>query len=175
MSTMWRYRDEAIEHVWEFLDLASPREKSLLRANFSSNPERIELFISSNEDLVFELVRSPSAQRQALLRRMSNGDPLTQMALILGSWRHCRKAVLAYDWLRENESRLSRIAPGEGYRDATVRHGVLYGTLKLGPITRWPSQWGKTPFLGEGNGRYPTMSPDYVAMIDNYNPATGVY
>ncbi|WP_128003398.1 MULTISPECIES: hypothetical protein [Piscinibacter] len=173
MST-WRYRDEAIGHVWEFVTLGyeRPEERSILYEEALADHKRLERFIADHEDLILDIVGATPSRRPGMLRRMSRGHGLTECALILGGWQHCRKAVLAYDWLMQRDDEFS---PGQSYRAATVSQGLLFADLRARKWTKWPFQWGKSPFPGEKSRRYPSDAPDFNEMMDNYNPETGSY
>ncbi|MDO9134013.1 hypothetical protein [Hydrogenophaga sp.] len=173
MST-WRYRDEARRHVWEFTDLGYAREddRKVLYENVLADHKKIEAYLGSYSNVIWELVRATPSRREAMLRRLTDGDSLTQMVLILGAWQHCRKAVLAYDWLIENDR---HFVPGDPYRVATAMQGRLFDQLRARKWTRWPFQWGKSPFPGEKTRRDPEDAPDYDQVIDDYDPRTGMY
>lgn len=170
----WTYQSEARRHVWEFIDLGYEREddRKVLYENVLGDPKRVELFIQANHDAICDLVQATPSRREGMLRRMSGRDSLTQMALILGSYQHCRKAVLAYDWIIENDQ---PFIPGAAYRSATVSQGGLFDQLRERKWTRWPFQWGKSPFPGEKTRRDPNDAPDYDQVIDDYDPRTGMY
>lgn len=171
--SVWRYRDEAIGHVWEFVGLGYEREddRKTLHAMILADPKRIDAYFTEHRHLIVQLVHGTPSRREAMLRRMSD-DRATQFALILGSWQLCRKAVLAYDWLMDNDS---RFIPGQAYRIATASQGALFDQLRERPWTRWPFQWGKSPFPGEKSRREPFEAPDFNEVMDNYNPLTGTY
>lgn len=173
MST-WRYRDEARRHVWEFIDLGYEREDARkdLYENVLADPKRVEAYLDANHAVICDLVRATPSRREAMLRRLSDGDSLTQMALILGAWQHCRKAVLAYEWLIENDR---QFVPGDPYRVETEMQGDLFDQLRERKWTKWPFQWGKSPFPGEKTRREPCDAPDYDQVIDEYDPQTGTY
>ncbi len=115
--SVWRYRDEAIRHGWEFLDLAHEKDKAQLFDAIKNNPNGFEEFLFRNQMAIMNLVEATPSRRPAQLRRLAPKDDLTQLALILGAWQHCRKAVLAYDWLMDHESRFT---PGRPYRKETA-------------------------------------------------------
>lgn len=166
-----RYRDEAIHHVWELLTLGYNRlgdAKQLALAD----PQQIEKFIDEYQDLVLEIVKAAPSRREAMLRRMAKDNAMWQMALILGAWQHCRKAVLAYDWLAEHDG---RFRPGQSYRTATANQGLLFSELRERKWTKWPFQWGLSPFPGEKSRRDPEDAPDFDEMMDNYDPKTGMW
>lgn len=169
----WNYQNEARRHALEFLDLGHERHegKKLLHSNILASPERIDDYLHENRDAIYRLVEAVPSRRLSMLRRLADGDELTQMALILGSWQHCRKAVLAYEWLMDND----RFIPGSAYRIATASQGRLFDQLKARKWTRWPFQWGKSPFPGEKTRREPYAAPDYDEVIDKYDPASGMY
>jgi hypothetical protein len=172
--SVWRYREEAIRHLWEFVTLGYEQaaERSELHACVLSNPENIVGFIAEHRWLVVDVVESTPSRRPAMLRRMTKGDTLSQCALVLGAWQHCRKAVLAYDWLAEHED---RFIPGQPYRSATASQGILFDELKARKWTKWPFQWGPSPFPGERSRRHACDAPDFNEMMDNYDPQTGRY
>ncbi|MDZ4123649.1 MAG: hypothetical protein U1E02_05655 [Hydrogenophaga sp.] len=172
--SVWTYQSEARRHVWEFIGLGYEREddRKVLYANIFADPKRLEAYLDAYCDAVCDLVQAPPSRREAMLRRMSDGDSLTQMALILGGYQHCRKAVLAYGWIIENDR---PFVPGDAYRTATVSHGRLFDQLRERKWTKWPFQWGKSPFPGEKTRRDPDDAPDYDQVIDEYDPLTGMY
>jgi hypothetical protein len=172
--SVWHYRDEAKGHVWEFVDLGFEREddRKAVYAMALADPKKIETFIAEYQDLIIRLVEATPSRRLAMLRRMSGGDGPTQFVLILGAWQLCRKAVLAYDWLMDNDSHFT---PGQAYRRATASQGRLFDQLKERRWTKWPFQWGKSPFPGEKARREPYEAPDFDEVMDNYDPRTGMY
>lgn len=170
--SVWRYRDEAIRHGWEFLDLAHEKDKAQLFDAIKNNPNGFEEFLFRNQMAIMNLVEATPSRRPAQLRRLAPKDELTQLALILGAWQHCRKAVLAYDWLMDHESRFT---PGRPYRKETAAQGLLFDDLRKRAITRWPFQWGTSPFSKEAARKEPWEAPDYNETMDDYNPETGFY
>lgn len=170
----WRYRSAAVEHGWEFLDLAHEMQAEVaqLYAFAQAHPERLEAFIHANGDAVSELVGAVPSRRGSILRRLVRGDKASQLALILGAWQHCRKAVLAYDWI---ENHPGHFTPGASYRQATVKQGWLFEDLRARQWTRWPIQWGPSPFEGEKSRCDPEDASDFDEMMDHYDPATGMY
>ncbi|WP_432263586.1 hypothetical protein [Cupriavidus sp. TMH.W2] len=170
----WRYRDAAIGHGWEFLDLALEREPAIARlhALASAQPKLLETYFAEHQVLIVELVAATPSKRPGKLRSMAGDDEMVQIALILGAWQHCRKAVLAYDWLMDNPGRFQS---GESYRHATVRQGLLFDQIRARKWTRWPMQWGPSPFPGEKSRRDRCDAPDFDEMMDEFDPKTGLY
>jgi len=172
--SLWNYRSEAIGHVWELVSLGCERPddcKQLYEVALD-DPKSIDTFIAENKGLILDIVLATPSRRKSMLRRMAEGDSLAEFALILGAWQHCRKAVLSYDWLQENDGRFT---PGQPYRVATASQGQLFTELRARRWTKWPFQWGKSPFPGEKSRRDPYDAPDYNEMMDKYDPATGMY
>lgn len=69
----------------------------------------------------------------------------------------------------------SRFTPGRPYRKETASQGLLFDDLRKRSITRWPLQWGTSPFTEEANKKEPCEANDYNEMMDEYNPETGLY
>jgi hypothetical protein len=145
-------------------------DRELLYAYILEDPKRFKAVLSQLSASVIELVKAVPSKREGLLRRMAKKDPLASMGLILGAWQHCRKAVFAYDvMLPEGLS-----TPGASYRNATARQGALFDKIVKHKITRWPHQWGESPFPGEKQQKK-RAAPDFDEMLDNYDPETGMY
>lgn len=170
----WRYRNAAVQHSWEFLDLAHDlqTEVAQLYAYAQKQPKQVEAFILANGQAVIDLVKAVPSRRLSILRRLVGGHTLSQMALILGAWQLCRKAVLAYDWI---EYHPGHFTPGAAYRQATVEQGLLFDDLRARQWTRWPVQWGRSPFADEKSRQDPDDAPDFDEMMDRYDPSTGMY
>lgn len=166
---VYRYRDEAIRHTWEFLDLAHERKdfRQELYEWAKANPQRVRDYIADSQFLIIELVEATPSRRKSILNRstskLPDGVGLTQCTLILGAWQHCRKAVLAYDWLSHRPGHFSG---GRSYRIETAEQGLLFADLNKRSFREWPTQWGPSPFPGKG---------DFNEQLDNYDPATGMY
>lgn len=169
-----RYRDAAVMHGWEFLNLAHERQAEIaqLHAFALEQPQRLASYIAANGDAVSELVYAAPSRRRSMLRRLAGHDALSQMALILGGWQHCRKAVLAYDWIEDHPRNFT---PGASYRNATVEQGWLFDGLRSRQWTRWPRQWGPSPFADEDSPVDAEDEDDFDEMMDMYDPATGLY
>ncbi|MGT2457792.1 hypothetical protein ACU4GI_33360 [Cupriavidus basilensis] len=170
----YRYREAAVMHGWEFLNLAHERQADIaqLHAFALEQPQRLADFIKANGDAVSELVNATPSRRQSMLRRIAGNDALSQIALILGAWQHCRKAVLAYDWIEEHPRHFT---PGASYRSATVEQGWLFDGLRSREWTRWPRQWGPSPFADKDSPADEEDEDDFNPMMDNYDPATERY
>lgn len=172
--SVWRYRSESRGHVWEFVTLGYERveAREQLRAAIANDQHKFMEFIADNRDIILDLVQAPPSRRKAMLRRSTQkDDELSQIALILGAWQHCRKAVLAFTWLMDHDERFS---PGVPYRSETVRQGLLFDQLRSRKWTHWPFQWGPSPFTGEKyHHRY--NAPDFDEVMDNFDPETGMY
>ena len=172
--SIYSYRDAAVRHGWEFLDLAHDREddRQSLFAIELSNAGVVERFIGANQEIVIQLVEAVPSRRESMLRRMCKDNRAEQMGLILGAWQHCRKAVLVYDWKADHDY---HFRPGNPYRLETARHGQLFDQLRERSWTRWPFQWGRSPFKGEKRRGDGSSVADYIDAVDNYNPETGTW
>jgi len=53
--SVWRYRDEAIRHGWEFLDLAHEKDKAQLFDAIKNNPNGFEEFLFRNQMAIMNL------------------------------------------------------------------------------------------------------------------------
>lgn len=170
----WTYRSEAIGHLWEFITLGHERQegRALLYEAIHGDEARLDSFLTEHKPLILDLVEATPSRRGPMLRRMSGKRPLEEMALILGSWQHCRKAVRAFDWISETGS---NFIAGNPYRVETARKGVLYDQIRAQKISKWPFQWGKSPYKGERSRVDSWEVSDFDEMMDNFDPETGLY
>lgn len=170
----WTYRGESIGHLWEFVSLGHEKQEGrvLLYGAIYENEARVDGFLIEHRPLILDLVEATPSRRGPMLRRMSGKRPLEEMALILGAWQHCRKAVRAFDWISETGS---NFVAGNPYRVETSRKGVLYDQIRAQKISKWPFQWEKSPYKGERSRVDSWEVSDFDEMMDNFDPETGLY
>jgi hypothetical protein len=146
-------------------DRVEGREK--LHRGISSNPARIVNFIAKNHNLVIGLVAAEPSNRSKMLRNMTGKALMDEMALILGAWQHCRKAVLAYDWLMGQEDQFNSGFP---YRVATAQQGDLYSRIDAGDVSNWPIQWGASPFKCDADFEDTGTTSGFNDFMDTFSP-----
>ncbi|CAG9183970.1 hypothetical protein [Cupriavidus pampae] len=158
-----RYRWAAVGHLWEFTRLGLERREAVdaLRETIAGDPDGVQEWLRANASVVMALVETVPSRRPAMLRRCT-ADSLGQIAMILGGWQHCRKAVIAYDWIAEHPGHFEA---GQSYRAATVSQGIFFDELRERNWTRWPVQWERSPFKGERR-RDRSDAPDYDEAMD---------
>lgn len=163
------YRNEAMGHACEFVVLGYDRTegRELLQRGIKSNESRILTFIAKNHNLVIGLVAADPSNRSKMLRNMTGKALMDEMALILGAWQHCRKAVLAYDWLLQQEDQINITLP---FRLATAEQGDLYDRIDAGEVLKWPVQWGSSPFKSDADFQDSGIPSGFDDFLDTFNP-----
>ncbi|HUN93488.1 MAG TPA: hypothetical protein VMU33_15670 [Burkholderiaceae bacterium] len=163
------YRHEAIGHAREFIDLGLSRSRIAQLNDMLRTRERCVNFLDwarAQEMAVARLVCLGPVERRATLGDEDGGSRVTRLGLVLAGYQYCRRAVLAYDWLR---TRPRRPTPTLGYREATVTAAMLFARMPRRVWRMWPPQWGASPFI---NDQYYVgdLEADYILGLDDHDP-----
>lgn len=168
----YNYKREAEMHACEFVQLGYERTEAreALRTHLLTEHKAMEeLFQGQAESLIAELVGAAPSRRASMLRRMTKGIPseaMMQVALILGAWQHCRRAVLSLERLDDT----GHFVAGNPYRYETMQQGYLSMRGANPRHAKWPMQWGKSPFPGEKRWVDSWEMVDYNEAMDDYSP-----
>jgi hypothetical protein len=167
--SVWNYLSEAKGHACEFVSLGMDRESELpqLQQVIRAEQASVDGFINDNHHIILKVVQATPSKRLPLIRRVAKDLELEQLMLVLGGWQHCRKAVQAYIWMEENEF---NFRGGMSYRMGTAIHGDFYSRIKAEPVSKWPFQWGQSPYKGERSRSEVYDVIDYDDIMDTFKP-----
>jgi len=170
-NEVWRYRSEARGHAVELITLGHERlqDMKLLREYILKDSTNFNKWISENRHVAESfLIATPSRRLSLLKQKNIKDDVLTQMAVVLGAYQLARKSVIAYSWLMNHDN---RFRAGDAYRVATVNQSRLYDNLADMPkFSKWPLQWGTSPFKGEKRRTDAYDAEDYDEVLDDFDP-----